>query len=593
MEQAKIQTMGKAANSLRADLSLLPPEDGALILKILKRQISRRCSAVVAAEGPADFLLEFRLAPSLAPEAYALESDREKGVTRIAAADKRGLLYGLGKVLRECRYEEAGGVFPGFSSGSSRPEMRMRCIYFATHFGNFYDQAPPEIIENYLEDLALWGCNAVKVWFDMHRYTGMEDPAAIRQVRRLRHILGYAEKLGMAPILGGLSNEAFAESPVPLRADWTSGHDGYRHDLAGHYHVELCPNKPGALDLLGKWRRSVLKAFAGIGIQYVQICHYDQGGCTCSACAPWGINGGILADREYAKAVREVFPRAKIIFSLWRYDIFVSGEWEGIFKILETPQDFADVLVISLGDLDKVKNRTPGNLPVCSFPEISMCGITPWGGYGANPVPGEFFAFWQQGRKILSGFMAYSEGIYEDFNKVLCLQLGWDSSRKPEEILEEYFSFHFGARGGEEFRKVVEILEKNLRHDALIEQNGKEYSAYMLKAVKPSEPWTLRHRVKFPADPEEAANLLCTLEQRLPAWARSSWRWKLFRIRGELDKELARQEGKSTEKAEGYFRELEKIYFLDLEQTIPALTPPNGETWKKKVEMNSDRDGVL
>ncbi|MBQ6597785.1 MAG: hypothetical protein IJH79_09555, partial [Lentisphaeria bacterium] len=319
----------ETVNWIRADLSGLPADDAALFRKVLKRQTSERCSSRVAESGEAGFTVEFCTDPSLAPDSFRLDSDEHADGVRIFSAGKRGFLYGLGTILRKCRHVAEGKMFQGFPNGISTPESAFRCIYFATHFGNYYDQAPLEEIERYMEDLALWGCNAVMVWFDMHSYAGLDDPAAQRQIRRLRHILGYAEKLGLDPGLGGLSNEAFAGSPPEMRADWTSGHDGYRLNLSGHYHVELCPNRPGALELLSKWRRSLLEAFAGIGLKYIQIWHYDQGGCTCSHCAPWGVNGGIRADREYAGIARELFPESRIIFSLWRFDVFTSGEWDG------------------------------------------------------------------------------------------------------------------------------------------------------------------------------------------------------------------------------------------------------------------------
>lgn len=80
-----------------------------------------------------------------------------------------------------------------------------------------------------------------------------------------------------------LANEALAGSPEELRVDWTSGHDGYCAELKGHYRVELCPNKPGSMELILEWKREVFQTFSDIKLDYVWIWPYDQGGCTCSA----------------------------------------------------------------------------------------------------------------------------------------------------------------------------------------------------------------------------------------------------------------------------------------------------------------------
>ena len=65
----------------------------------------------------------------------------------------------------------------------------------------------------------------------------------------------------------------------------------------------------------------------------------------------------------------------------------------------------------------------PGGLPLLNFPDISMYGQNPWGGYGANPHPGRLQQRWDETKKKLSGGFPYSEGIYEDINKVICAQL--------------------------------------------------------------------------------------------------------------------------------------------------------------------------
>ena len=86
-----------------------------------------------------------------------------------------------------------------------------------------------------------------------------------------------AKRLGLRRDLLFLANEAFAGSPPELRADWRAGRNGYTHDLVGHYHVELCPSKPGAMELLLSWRRQVFDAFAEEPPTDITIFPYDQG----------------------------------------------------------------------------------------------------------------------------------------------------------------------------------------------------------------------------------------------------------------------------------------------------------------------------
>ena len=127
----------------------------------------------------------------------------------------------------------------------------------------------------------------------------------------------------------------------------------------------------------------------------------------------------------------------------------------------------------------------------------------------------------------------------------------------------------------------------------MVNQDGNEYSAYKLSSADPAEPWRIRHRIKADADAEEAVRIIREEEARLPDRARESWRWRLLRIRAELDCELLRHQGISTQASEEYFDELGKIYRVDLQKTTPALTPPSFFAWKKKIGNCINRDGTL
>ena len=237
----------------------------------------------------------------MAAESFCIAA--EKSIIRISGADARGVLYGVGKFLRTSGYTPEGLV-PSAWQGTSVPQKPVRGIYFASHFHNYYHEAPEADIVRYVEQLALWGTNVLAVWFDMHHFCGMQDPAAQAMLERLRIILRAAKEIGIGTGLVTIGNEGYANSPMELRADWTAGHDGYHHQPGGHYHVELCPSKPGAIDLMLRTQAERLDAFADIGIDYVWIWPYDQGGCTCSECRPWGVNGFLRVAEPLARLIQ-------------------------------------------------------------------------------------------------------------------------------------------------------------------------------------------------------------------------------------------------------------------------------------------------
>jgi hypothetical protein len=231
-------------------------------------------------------------------------------------------------------------------------------------------------------------------------------------LERLRAILKTARELGLRTALTTIADEGYANSPVELRADWSAGHDGYTSPPGGHYHVELCPNKPGAIELELKWFQERFDAFEDIGIDYLWLWPYDQGGCTCWLCKPWGANGFLKISEPAARLFRTRFPRGKVVLSTWYFDHFTSGEWDGITEAFrKNPPDWVDyVLADDIGGVPRyvLEKGVPGGKPLVGFPEISMYGMNPWGGFGANPMPERFQRLWDEARIKLDGGFPYS-----------------------------------------------------------------------------------------------------------------------------------------------------------------------------------------
>jgi hypothetical protein len=547
-------------------------------IELLSRRIQQRSGVRVNEDGDAAGLqLVLMQNAALGVEGFEIADGPGAGILHITGGDARGLLYGIGRFLRGCRFSDS--MFqPGDWRGSSAPARPIRGMYFATHFGNYYEAAPVEEIELYVEDLALWGCNTLSVWFDMHQYMGISDPNAQRMIARLRRILQAANAVGMRGALTLLANEGYANSPEVLRADWTAGHDGYTRPPGGHYRREICPSTPGGLDVILATRREVLEAFRDLDIGYVWIWPYDQGGCTCGRCAPWGANGFLKTAEPVAGVIRDVLPEAQILLSTWYFDHFTSGEWEGLSQAFSGgPPDWADYLIA--GDFGGAfphhlrEQGSPGGLPIVSFPEISMEGNSPWGGYGMNPRPAVWEAYERENGSLLSGIYPYSEGIYEDLNKVVLLQASWEPGRPAEDVVHEYAASEFSPEVAGTVVEVVRRMEMGLGHSLA------QGVADVILANDVRTPEDLRgRRLYHVPDAPNAGETLALIEEaasRLPAAVRASWRWRLLAIRAALDAELQQNGGTSTELTEALMDELAAHYHTG--PTILAVTPPTRE----------------
>lgn len=511
--------VGVRAEAVASVRLVLPPQPDAVvghIASVFTHQVESRCDARVTTEGEAPLTVVLAIEPGIGPEGYRIADGAQGGVI-VTGNDERGLLYGVGKLLHTSSYS-AQGFTPGSWRGVSVPATPLRGMYLATHFRNFYQVAPIEEVQRYIEDLSLWGVNSFLVWFGMEEFQGIGDPKAQAMIERLRALLQIVRDLGLNVCLGSICNDGYANSPVALRADdSTVGHAGYHTRMGNRiYNLgnELCPSKPGVLEMELQYCREKYDAFRDIGIDYWFFTPYDNGGCTCPECAPWGANGYLRMAEQLVRGYRSAFPEGKVVLGTWYFDRWAEGEWEGMAAQFSAQRpDWVDyVLADNFEEYPRypLEHGVPGGFPLLNFPDISMWGQEPWGGYGANPHPGRLQARWDEAGSKLSGGFPYSEGIYEDINKVICARLYWSPDRPAVDAVKEYVAFEFSPEVVDDVTTAVLLFEANHPRDRVDE-----------RAVA-------------------AAELLARAEERLTPHARASWRWRLLRIRAAIDQELYR-----------------------------------------------------
>jgi hypothetical protein len=525
-------------------------------VSIFATRIAERSGARVVAGNIKALNVVLKIDSGIGKEGFKIE-DTVGGV-KITGNDDRGLLYGVGKFLRTSSYSNYG-IAPGKWRGVSVPEKPVRGIYFATHFYNFYQTAPIKEIERYIEDLALWGTNNIMVWYDMHHFKDEKDPEGIEFLNRLRQIANAAHKVGMGVAFTMTANEGYGGSPHELRIK-PGGSRG------GVYFTDICPSVKGGIAYIVKIRANFFDRIRDLQPEYICIWPYDQGGCGCKDCMPWGSNGFIRTSKILSKLTRQMLPGAKIILSTWDFDV---NEWKSLDEELAKDKSWVDVILEEHPDLNYNAGyeSTPGNLPVIRFPEISMYSTFPWGGFGASPIPLQIKkSFTNKSGKHLAGGFPYSEGIFEDINKVVCSQLFWNSNQPPDNILREYASYEFSSEFADSLVRVIHILEQN---------HHWRWWPDMLSDVKLTLDWFPCKGAKLQEDPgaEQAYAIMKTVDCKLPGWARTSWRWRTLFIRTMLDAELKVNGGSPNEKCNEGFRELARIYHTSA-KTDPCVRPP-------------------
>lgn len=530
-------------------LSLVGPSAPDLVLfriqSLLQRIITERCGTPLPLEGEFPELARLTLAldPTLGAESYAVRDDGLSGLV-VAGGAPRGLLYGVGRLLREAIF--APGCFsPGAWRGSSSPQMPVRGTYFAIHFHNWYHDAPVAEVERYVEELALWGYNTVFVWFDAHHFSSINDPAAQAMLTRLLAVLQAARRIGLDTGLLLIANEGYETSPQALRAQWAA-QNGYHHEPVGHFHVEICPSQPGGSELILRETEEKLHVFAAAKPDYLVIWPYDVGGCTCAACAPWGCNAFLRLAKAEADLYCRYVPQGKVVLSTWYFDHYTTGEWDGLAQAFTPPPAWVDYLLADdYGDAFPpypLEHGVPGGLPVIGFPEISMYRCYPWSGYGANPLPQHLQTIWQPAKRLLRGGFPYSEGIYEDINKAICAQLYWDPDQPTLRTVRQYLAYEFGPQVIEPVSRAFATLERNLPRRLAREPGG--YRILLENTEGAAEAWQVVRQAETLLRPER----------------RCCWRWRQIALRALIDAELASSEGAGTPASEAAFEELTALY---------------------------------
>lgn len=455
-----------------------------------------------------DLILNLKLDNNLLKDTYKITGNKSN--ITITADSVINIVAGCGSFLRNSTYNE-DGIVPSEKRGSVTPDHEYRGVYFANHFHNFYQTAPDEEMNEYIEDLALWGFNNLKMIFPKINMKSRSDSESTFHLDRLAKVLRFAKETGFFISVSVSTSDTFIDYPHEFKATPVVDPLGV-HGNSGNI---LCMSKPEAQEYINEENRYLLGELKerGILLDYVFTWPYDEGGCGCPDCSPWGGNGYIKAAKQAVKIAKEFNPDCKVIVSTWTFDTPYQGEWEALSKSLENEKWCDMILADAHNDYPRypLDCKVPGNLPLISFPEISMWGLYPWGGYGASFFPSRMTSIWRQTEGKLCGEMLYSEGIFEDINKIIVAGLCEDFNREPSVTLAQYARYELGCPNTEKFVRLVNLVEQN---HILYENDTKSVNT----------KWS-----------DEAYALSNEINAELPQWGKKSWRWRIIMLRVILD----------------------------------------------------------
>lgn len=379
-------------------------------------------------------------------EGYKIAVLPNENVVLVVGHDSRGVLYGVGKLLRKMQMHPGQILLPENSSIASSPKFPIRGHQMGYRpKTNAYDAFSVEQYDRYIRDMAIFGANSIEVvpprTDDDFTNVHMKIPAIEMIVEQSKICDRYGMDVWMwYPNMGS----------------------DYSH--------------PDSLKLEIEERRKVFKVMPRLDHLFV------PGG------DPGDLHPDILFDwlRMQAEVLHQYHPNAKIWVSpqvfrpnkAW-FDAFyghVNREYPWFGGIVFGPWVKTPI--------KEIAERINPGIPIRRYPDIthnlsSQYPIPHWdlayattlGREPINPRPSDQKLIHNAFDQYAQGSISYSEGINDDVNKIIWSDQDWDPTTPVINTLREYSQYFVGPEYSETMANGLMALENNMQ-GALIINDG-------------------------------------------------------------------------------------------------------------------------
>lgn len=460
--------------------SLSGPEKKAVAL--LREEVEKRTQVLwanpqawpaenvpVIAVGPAASLKAFagKYAPQWAAdrgpagaEGYRIRlvKDRAAPAVFVLGNDARGVLFGVGRLLRSLRMTKGSIALPEEQNISTAPRYPLRGHQLGYRpKTNSYDGWTVAMWEQYIRDLAVFGANAIEL-----------IPPRSDDADESPHFP--LPKIRMMAEMSRLANEYGLDVWI-----WYPAMD---RDYSDPKTVEFA---------LHEW-----------GEVFRQLPRLD------AVFVPGGDPGHTppkhlmaLLEKQ-AQVLRRYHPRAQ----MWVSPQGFNQEWlDEFYAILKKEPDWLAGVVFgpqTRVSLPELREAVPRKYPLRRYPDIthsrqSQYPVPDWDAAhsvtaareGINPRPTDQAVIFRTYESYAIGFITYSEGCNDDVNKFVWNGLGWDPQANVLDILRDYSRYFIGDGYADEFAQGLLALERNWR-GPLLTNGGVETALQQFQAIERS-----------------------------------------------------------------------------------------------------------
>jgi hypothetical protein len=368
-------------------------------------------------------------------EGYSLKSS--DGHASLAVNDARGMLFGVGRLLREMHMRRGRITIAGDLNISTAPKYPLRGHQLGYRpKTNSYDGWSVALWEQYIRDLAVFGTNAAEL------------------------IPPRSDDARDSPL--------FPLPPMQMMVEMSRLLDDYGLDVWIWYPaLDKDYSDPKTLEFaLNEWGE-VFQKLPRIDAVFV----------------PGGDPGHTqpkvlmaLLEKE-TQVLHRYHPKAQMWVSPQGFD----QQWlDEFLEILNKQQPswltgvvFAPQVRVSVAEL---RAKVPKRYPIRHYPDIthslqSQYPVPDWdvayavteGREVINPRPVDEAAIFHRMQPDTIGFLTYSEGCNDDVNKFVWSALGWDPDARVLDILRQYSRYFIGDEYEDSFAQGLLALERNWR----------------------------------------------------------------------------------------------------------------------------------
>ncbi|HVW11598.1 MAG TPA: hypothetical protein VHC90_23605 [Bryobacteraceae bacterium] len=407
--------------------------------KMLSEEITKRTqfrlksSETMPLIGPA-ILIRTGAAPG--PEGFSITSTAEgsRPVVTVRGADGRGVVFGTGYLLRQFKMGRQQLELAGGLNLQNKPKIAIRGHQLGYRpKTNSYDGWDVPQWEQYIRDLAIFGTNTIEL------IPPRSDDAA--------------------------DSPHFALPQIEMMAEQSRIANEYGMDVSIWYPaMDKDYSDPATVE-------SALKEWGDV---FRKLPRVDE------VFVPGGDPGHTepkyllaLLAKETA-VLRQYHPKAQMWVSPQSFDQAWLDEF---YAILDKQPDWLTGVVFGpqvRGSIEQLRARVPKKYKVRFYPDIthsrqSEFPVADWDPAFSeteareiiNPRPVAEGAIFHRYIEFSDGFVTYSEGCNDDFNKILWSSLGWNPDAKIEDIARDYAQYFIGADMADDFAKGILALERD------------------------------------------------------------------------------------------------------------------------------------